>query len=143
MLGDRFPRTPFGQLLAVSLIALLTTSCGGDGGSGGGGGVIAVMPTPAPPPPPPAPVPPPPPPPAAFTPAAAAIPKTGGTLRLGKCVNLSNMLEAPNEGDWGRAFQDSRHRQHQGEGLHRGPAAGALLRPCAGGAALHDRPRRS
>jgi endoglucanase len=28
-------------------------------------------------------------------------------LPLGKCVYLSNMLEPPNEGDWGRAFQDA------------------------------------
>jgi endoglucanase len=40
-----------------------------------------------------------------FTPAPAAIATTGATLRLGKCVNISNMLEAPREGDWGRAFQ--------------------------------------
>jgi cellulase (glycosyl hydrolase family 5) len=94
-----------GRALAVSLLALLTCSCGGgDGGSGGGGLGAVVSPTPAPPSPP---VPPPPPPPPAFLPAAAAMPKTGGTLRLGKCVNISDMLEAPNEGDWGRAFEDS------------------------------------
>ena len=28
-------------------------------------------------------------------------------MKLGKCVNLSNMLEAPNEGQWGRAFEDA------------------------------------
>ncbi|MDB5692696.1 MAG: hypothetical protein JWO81_1759 [Alphaproteobacteria bacterium] len=93
-----------GRTLAVSLLALLAGSCGGgDGGSGGGGSVAVSTPMPAPPPPPT----PPPPPAAVFTPAAAALPKTGGTLRLGKCVNISDMLEAPNEGDWGRAFQDS------------------------------------
>jgi endoglucanase len=42
-----------------------------------------------------------------FTPAPAATPRAGATLRLGKCVNLSNMLEAPNEGAWGRGFRDS------------------------------------
>lgn len=42
-----------------------------------------------------------------FVPAPAAVPKTGATLRLGKCTNISNMLEAPREGEWGRAFRDS------------------------------------
>lgn len=42
-----------------------------------------------------------------FTPAPAASPKQGAALRLGKCVNVSNMLEAPREGEWGRAFRDS------------------------------------
>lgn len=42
-----------------------------------------------------------------FKPAPAAVPKKGTTLRLGKCVNISNMLEAPREGEWGRAFRDS------------------------------------
>lgn len=42
-----------------------------------------------------------------FTPTAAAIPTTGTTLRLGKCINISNMLEAPREGEWGRGFRDS------------------------------------
>jgi endoglucanase len=42
-----------------------------------------------------------------FIPAPAAVPTRGATLRLGKCVNLSNMLEAPTEGAWGRAFRDS------------------------------------
>src|SRR3569623_1162551 len=42
-----------------------------------------------------------------FTPATAAVPTAGATLRLGKCINISNMLEAPREGDWGRAFRDS------------------------------------
>src|SRR3954470_23577176 len=41
-----------------------------------------------------------------FTPAPAAIPTKGATLRLGKCVNISNMLEAPREGEWGRGFRD-------------------------------------
>lgn len=41
-----------------------------------------------------------------FTPGPAAVPKTGAALKLGKCVNLSNMLEAPVEGQWGRAFDD-------------------------------------
>ena len=41
-----------------------------------------------------------------FTPGPAAVAKTGAALKLGKCVNLSNMLEAPVEGQWGRAFDD-------------------------------------
>ena len=42
-----------------------------------------------------------------FTPAAPAQPRTGSRLDLGKCVNLSNMLDAPREGDWGRPFEDA------------------------------------
>lgn len=42
-----------------------------------------------------------------FTPAPAAQPSNGVRLQLGKCVNLSNMLEAPSEGAWGRAFIDA------------------------------------
>lgn len=49
----------------------------------------------------------PPPDPSPFVPAPAAVPAKGATLRLGKCVNLSNMLEAPTEGAWGRGFRDS------------------------------------
>lgn len=45
----------------------------------------------------------------AFTPAPAAQPRTGPRLDLGKCVNLSDMLEAPREGQggWGRKFEDA------------------------------------
>ena len=43
----------------------------------------------------------------AFTPAPAAQPLTGPRLELGKCINLSNMLDAPHEGDWGRPFEDA------------------------------------
>jgi endoglucanase len=41
-----------------------------------------------------------------YQPAPAAKAITGPTLRLGKCVNLSNMLEAPSKTAWGRAFRD-------------------------------------
>ena len=41
-----------------------------------------------------------------FTPAPEAMPAKGPRLPLGKCVNLSNMLDAPAEGDWGRPFVD-------------------------------------
>ncbi len=40
------------------------------------------------------------------SPAPAAVPRSGATLKLGKCINLSNMLEAPTETAWGRAFRD-------------------------------------
>ena len=91
--------------LAIVLAAL--AACGG--GSAGGatiGSPIGGTPPSPPPPSPPPPSPPPPPTPASFTPGPAARGTTGPTLPLGKCVNLSNMLEAPNEGDWGRAFRD-------------------------------------
>lgn len=42
-----------------------------------------------------------------YTPIAAAIPTTGISLPIGKCLNMGNMLEAPNEGEWGRAIVDS------------------------------------
>jgi len=44
-----------------------------------------------------------------FTPAPAARPRAGPSLDLGKCVNLSDMLEAPREGQggWGRKFEDA------------------------------------
>ncbi len=45
-------------------------------------------------------------PPASYAPVAAAIPTVGIALPLGKCVNMGNHLEAPNEGDWGRAIAD-------------------------------------
>ena len=44
---------------------------------------------------------------ASYMPAPAARPRTGIALPIGKCVNLSNMLEPPVEGAWGRPFQDT------------------------------------
>lgn len=41
-----------------------------------------------------------------YAPAPVAVPTTGPALKLGKCINLSNMLEAPTETAWGRAFRD-------------------------------------
>ena len=41
-----------------------------------------------------------------FTPTPEAVPTTGPRLPLGKCVNVSNMLDAPMEGRWGRLFTD-------------------------------------
>jgi endoglucanase len=96
--------------MAASLMVLSLVACSGgaSGSSTSGGGAVTGAPTPTPSPPAsPAPTPSPTSSPAAFTLAAAAIPSTGGSLKLGKCVNLSNMLEAPTEGAWGRAFTDS------------------------------------
>ena len=42
-----------------------------------------------------------------FTPVQAAHARTGPTALLGKCINLANTLEPPNEGDWGPAFSDA------------------------------------
>jgi len=88
------------SMTAIFLV-LAFTACGGGGASGGSAatGPISSAPVPTPPPPPP-------PTPNAYAPGPAAHATTGVALSLGKCVNLSNMLEAPNEGDWGRAFQD-------------------------------------
>ena len=41
-----------------------------------------------------------------FTPAPAATTRVGPIPNLGKCINLANTLEPPNEGDWGPAFRD-------------------------------------
>jgi len=41
-----------------------------------------------------------------FTPAPEVLPRNGPRLVLGRCVNISNMLDAPQEGDWGRPFAD-------------------------------------
>ena len=42
-----------------------------------------------------------------FMPAPPAHARIGPTPNLGKCVNLANTLEPPNEGDWGPAFRDA------------------------------------
>jgi endoglucanase len=95
------------RMLGASLMVLGLTACGAGGatpGGGGGGGVIvaptptpAATPTPTPTPTPAATV---------YTPAAAAAATTGIHIPVGKCVNMGNHLEAPNEGDWGRAIVD-------------------------------------
>src|SRR5437660_2084015 len=41
-----------------------------------------------------------------YAPAPAAKASVGRTPALGKCINLANTLEPPNEGDWGPAFRD-------------------------------------
>ena len=84
-----------------SLFALALVAC--SGGTSSGGAVVAPTPSPSssptatPSPTPSAPV---------YTPAAAFAPTTGISLPIGKCVNMGNHLEAPNEGDWGRAIAD-------------------------------------
>ena len=97
--GHSFRYASAAALLAVG-------ACGGSSS----GSPISVAPAPLPSPSPsPSPTPTPTPSSAqsAFTPIPAAKPTTGTSLALGKCINLSNMLEAPNEGDWGRKFEDS------------------------------------
>ena len=41
-----------------------------------------------------------------FAPAPAAHAGVGPSPNLGKCINLANTLEPPNEGDWGGTFRD-------------------------------------
>jgi len=41
-----------------------------------------------------------------FQAAPAATARVGPSPNLGKCINLANTLEPPNEGDWGPAFRD-------------------------------------
>jgi endoglucanase len=80
------------SLLAAAALGL--ASCGG-------GGTPTPSPTPAPSPAPsPAPAPSP-----TGTPVPSAL--TQADARIGECMNMGNMLEAPNEGDWGRAIVDS------------------------------------
>src|SRR5690242_142379 len=71
-------------------VALALAACGG---SGSGGGSPAPSPTPSQTPTP------------SPTPTPSAL--TQADARIGECVNMGNMLEAPNEGDWGRAIVDS------------------------------------
>jgi endoglucanase len=46
----------------------------------------------------------------AYTPAPAAHAKVGPTLPVGKCINISDTLEAPIEGAWGTMFHDDDFR---------------------------------
>ena len=78
-----------GAVLAASVAAL--ASCGG-GSSGGSPSVGSPTPTPTVTPTP------------APTPTAPVL--THANTRIGPCVNMGNHLEAPNEGDWGRAIVD-------------------------------------
>jgi len=69
--------------------AVLALSACGGGGGGGGTGISLPPVTPTPP--------------AikSYTPAAAAEPRTGIRLPIGKCVNMGNHLEPPTEAGWG------------------------------------------
>ncbi len=79
---------------------LLSTALLGLAACGGGGGADRPSPTPSPPLSPPVSL-------KTYTPAAAAEPKTGIRLPIGKCVNMGNHLEPPTEGGWGgRAIGD-------------------------------------
>jgi endoglucanase len=76
---------------ALALSAgLALASCGG-----GGSPAPSPAPTPAPAP---SPTP-------SVTPTPSAL--TQADARIGECLNMGNHLEAPNEGDWGRAIADS------------------------------------
>src|SRR4051794_14675592 len=86
--------------MTAIVLVLAFVACGGCSANGADAGTGPISSTQAPPPPPPPPAP------NSYAPAAAAHATIGVALPLGKCVNLSNMLEARNEGDWGRAFQD-------------------------------------
>jgi len=102
------------SLFFSSLIVLSAVACS-DGNAAGDAAPPAPAPSPAPSPSPSpspsaTPLPTPTPPPklsaADYTPAAAFRPSTGISLPIGKCVNMGNHLEPPNEGDWGRAIVD-------------------------------------
>src|SRR5207253_7200958 len=52
-----------------------------------------------------------------YTPAPAAKATVGPSPALGRCINLANTLEPPNEGDWGPAFRDEDARIIRGAGF--------------------------
>lgn len=79
-------------LTAIAVSAALTVAA-----CGGGGGSSTPTPSPAPAPSPT--------PTATPTPTPSAL--TQADARIGECINMGNMLEAPKEGDWGRAIVDS------------------------------------
>jgi endoglucanase len=76
----------------ITTLAVVFGFCACSGSGAGGPNISTPAPAPQP---------------ASFTPGPAARPTTGVALPLGKCVNLANMLEAPSEGAWGRAFEDA------------------------------------
>jgi endoglucanase len=94
------------SMTGLAVVMATLAACGGGAAASGSTPPATAGAPPAPAPASPPPSPPPTATPASFTPGPAAIASTGPTLPLGKCVNLSNMLEPPNEGDWGRAFRD-------------------------------------
>ena len=77
----------------VGMVALCATACGG--GSAVASNAQAPDPLPAPTSDMPV-----------YVPVAAARPTAGIALPLGKCVNMGNHLEPPNEGEWGRPIAD-------------------------------------
>ncbi len=95
------------RVMGAGVALAVLAACGG----GAAGGAAPVPTATSVPTPPSSPTPSPSPTPAAtipsYMPAAAFRPTTGGTIPVGKCVNMGNHLEAPNEGDWGRAIADS------------------------------------
>jgi endoglucanase len=93
--------------LIPSMLAMALAACSGGAAPASGGGPVIVAPTPTPAAPTPSPSTPTPSPSPTYTPVAAPIPTTGARIAVGKCVNMGNMLEAPKEGEWGRAIQDS------------------------------------
>ncbi|MET3710644.1 endoglucanase [Sphingomonas trueperi] len=93
-----------GMAAGIAMAALC--ACGGGGSAGGT--VTPPVSAPAPTPTPsPTPAPTPTATSASYTPAAAFRPTTGAAIPIGKCVNMGNHLEAPNEGDWGRAIGEA------------------------------------
>lgn len=91
-----------GAILTCSAAALV--SCGGSSAPATGGGTPAptVTPTPSPTPGP--------------TPSTTPV-LTHANTRIGPCVNMGNHLEAPNEGDWGRAIVDSDFTEIRAQGF--------------------------
>jgi endoglucanase len=72
---------------AAAFACLAAGACGGDGSAAPSAGAPAPAPAPAPTP----------------TPSAAPL-LTHANTRIGACLNMGNHLEAPSEGDWGRAI---------------------------------------
>ncbi len=94
------------RILAAGAALAVLAACGGGGSAGGAVTVPAPAPVPSPTPSPVA-SPTPTSTPVSYAPAAAFRATTGATIPVGKCVNMGNHLEAPNEGDWGRAIVDA------------------------------------
>jgi endoglucanase len=95
--------------MMCSLLVLSLSACAG---ASSGGSPVTATPAPSPTPAPaPAPAP-------SYVPAAAAEPTTGVRLPIGKCVNMGNHLEAPREGDWGRAIADDDFQIIKAAGFH-------------------------
>ena len=81
--------------MMCSVIAFALAGCAGGSGPGDRASVIAPEPVARAPPPVSSPQA------RTYTPIAAAEPRTGIRLPIGKCVNMGNHLEPPTEGGWG------------------------------------------